>query len=152
MALINPEITDEALTAVVDTVAGLITTFGGEISLIKRDTPWGRRRLAYPIQRFRDATYVLYQFMASPSSISPIERDLKLDERVIRYLLVRQDTPETPEEEASEGPESTEPPVIETSVEPIGSEGETTVTIATDTEATATDDEVEETEPEPESE
>lgn len=145
MALINPEITDEALTAAVDTVAGLITSFGGEISLIKRDTPWGRRRLAYPIQRFRDATYVLYQFMATPSSISPIERDLKLDERVIRYLLVRQDAPEAPEEVTSDGPESTEPPVVESSVEPSGSEGETTTTVATD-------NEVEETEPESESE
>jgi small subunit ribosomal protein S6 len=143
MALINPEITDEALTAAVDTVAGLITSFGGEISLIKRDTPWGRRRLAYPIQRFRDATYVLYQFMASPSSISPIERDLKLDEQVIRYLLVRQDAPATPEEESSEEPESTEPPVVESSVEPEGSEGETTTTVATD-------NEVDETEPESE--
>lgn len=144
MALINPEITDEALTAAVDTVAGLITTFGGEISLIKRDTPWGRRRLAYPIQRFRDATYVLYQFMASPSSISSIERDLKLDERIIRYLLVRQDAQESPEE-AGEGPESTEPPVVETSVEPSSSAGETTTTVATD-------DEVEEPESEIESE
>lgn len=144
MALINPEITDEALTAAVDTVAGLLTTFGGEISLIKRDTPWGRRRLAYPIQRFRDATYVLYQFMASPSSISPIERDLKLNEQIIRYLLVRQDTPEAPEEEAAgEAPESTEPPVVETSVEPEGSEGETTTTVTTDNQAE---------EPEPESE
>jgi len=145
MALINPEITDEALTAAVDTVAGLITSFGGEISLIKRDTPWGRRRLAYPIQRFRDAIYVLYQFMATPSSISPIERDLKLDEQVIRYLLVRQDAPEAPEEETSDVPESTEPLVVESSVEPSGSEGETDTTVATD-------NEVEETEPESESE
>jgi small subunit ribosomal protein S6 len=145
MALINPEITDEALTAAVDTVAGLITSFGGEINLIKRDTPWGRRRLAYPIQRFRDATYVLYQFMASPSSISPIERDLKLDEQVIRYLLVRQDSMDTAEEETGAEPESTEPPVVESSVAPDGSEGETTTTVSTD-------NEVDEPEPESESE
>jgi small subunit ribosomal protein S6 len=143
MALINPEITDEALTAAVDTVTGIITSSGGEISLIKRDTPWGRRRLAYPIQRYRDATYVLYQFMASPSSIAPLERDLKLDEQVIRYLLVRQDAPATAEEEPSEGPESSESPVVEASTVPDGNEGETTT-------AVATDDEVDE--PEPESE
>lgn len=150
MALINPEITDEALTAAVDTVASLITTFGGEISLIKRDTPWGRRRLAYPIQRFRDATYVLYQFMASPSSISPIERDLKLDERVIRYLLVRQDTPEVPEapeEEAGEGVESSEAPAVEALAAQNGTDEEAA-------EPAAGDDDVEttESEPEPESE
>lgn len=153
MALINPEITDEALTAAVDTVAGLITTFGGEISLIKRDTPWGRRRLAYPIQRFRDATYILYQFMASPSSISPIERDLKLDEQVIRYLLVRQDTPEAPEEETSEEAESTDAPAAE-STETPAVEAAATPNGAEDAvaEPAASDDEATETEPESESE
>ncbi|HVB64400.1 MAG TPA: 30S ribosomal protein S6 [Nitrolancea sp.] len=108
MTLINPEVTDEALTTEVDYVAGLITTFGGEITQIKRDTPWGRRRLAYPIQRHRDATYVLFQFLATPSIISTIERDLKLDERVIRYLLVRFEAP------------------VEVAAEP-GAEGEATV-------------------------
>lgn len=106
MALINPEVTDDALTTEVDYVAGLITSFGGEITLIKRDTPWGRRRLAYPIQRFRDATYVLFQFSATPSIISPIERDLKLDARVIRYLLVRNEAPAEPEVESASEPEA----------------------------------------------
>lgn len=99
MVLINPEVTDEALTAAIDEVGGYITAPGAEVVYIKRDTPWGRRRLAYPIQRFRDATYVLFQFLASPSHLSEIERELKLDERVIRYLLVRQDNLHIPEEE-----------------------------------------------------
>ncbi len=106
MVLINPEITDEALTAAIDAVSGYITTPGAEITYIKRDTPWGRRRLAYPIQRFRDATYVLFQFLASPSDLTDVERELKLDERIIRYLLVRQEhlhVPEDDEEATSEG-------------------------------------------------
>lgn len=103
MVLINPEVTDEALTAAVDEVSGYITTPGAEITYIKRDTPWGRRRLAYPIQRFRDATYVLIQFLASPSHLPDIERELKLDERVIRYLLVRQEHLHMPEEDETEG-------------------------------------------------
>lgn len=106
MVLINPEVTDEALTAEVDQVSGFITATGAEITYTKRDTPWGRRRLAYPIQRFRDATYVLYQFMGAPSALNDIERDLKLDDRVIRYLLVRQDHLHTGEEEAAEAEES----------------------------------------------
>ena len=99
MALINPEVTDEALTTAIDEIGGYITGPGAEITYIKRDTPWGRRRLAYPIQRFRDATYVLFQFLASPSALTDIERELKLDERVIRYLLIRQDNLHTEEEE-----------------------------------------------------
>ena len=99
MILINPEITDEALTATIDAVSGYVTAPGAEITYIKRDTPWGRRRLAYPIQRFRDATYILFQFLASPSDLTEIERELKLDERVIRYLLVRQEHLHVEEEE-----------------------------------------------------
>jgi small subunit ribosomal protein S6 len=99
MVLINPEVTDEALTAAVDEVGGYITSPGAEITYTKRDTPWGRRRLAYPIERFRDATYVLYQFLASPSALTEMERELKLDDRVIRYLLVRQDNLHVQDEE-----------------------------------------------------
>ncbi len=106
MVLINPEVTDEALTAAIDAVGGYITAPGAEITYIKNDTPWGRRRLAYPIQRFRDATYVLFQFLAAPSILTEMERELKLDERIIRYLLVRQDKLHVEEEE--ESPEESE--------------------------------------------
>jgi small subunit ribosomal protein S6 len=108
MVLINPEVTDEALSAEVDQVGGFITSGGAEITYIKRDTPWGRRRLAYPIQRFRDATYILYQFMGSPSSLTEIERELKLDERIIRYLLVRQESLRISDEEAETADEAAE--------------------------------------------
>jgi ribosomal protein S6 len=110
MVLISPEVTDEALTAEVDGISALIAQHGGEVTHVKRDTPWGRRRLAYPINKFRDATYVLYHFNCAPSRIIEIERDLKLNERVIRYLLIRQEgapaAPEAPaESEAVEAAE-----------------------------------------------
>lgn len=99
MILVNPEVTDEALTTELDQIGQLITDNGGEITSVKRDTPWGRRRLAYPIQRFRDATYVLYHFNNAPSKLAEIERDLKLHEWVIRYLLVRHEEPAAPPSE-----------------------------------------------------
>lgn len=98
MILISPDFTDEALDEAVDSVARLIGEHGGTVTNIKRDTPWGRRRLVYPIQRHRDATYVLYNFTSSPSSIVGFERDLKLDERVIRYLIVRDESKPSPED------------------------------------------------------
>ncbi len=101
MVLINPEVTDEALSAAVDQISGYVTSNGAEIHYLKRDTPWGRRRLAYPIERFRDATYVLYQFLGSPTVLTDIERELKLDERIIRYLLVRQEHLHVSDEETA---------------------------------------------------
>ena len=91
MVLIHPEVTEDALTAEIDRVAGLITEAGGEVTETKRDTPWGRRRLAYQIQGARDATYVLYRFTSAPARVLDLERELKLDERVIRYLVVREE-------------------------------------------------------------
>ncbi|HET7034364.1 MAG TPA: 30S ribosomal protein S6 [Thermomicrobiaceae bacterium] len=109
MVLIMPELADEALTAEVEQINGALTGSGAQITFLKRDTPWGRRRLAYPIGRFRDATYVLYRFNAPPGAVRAIERELQLDERVIRYLFVRQDTaPEEPETEAEQAAETAE--------------------------------------------
>lgn len=100
MVLINPEVNDEALTAEIDQITGLVSGTGAEIQSVKRDAPWGRRRLAYPISRFRDATYVVYQFQGAASRVRDIERELKLNERVIRYLVVRLDELPAQEPEA----------------------------------------------------
>jgi small subunit ribosomal protein S6 len=121
MVLLDPELSDEALTGAVDQVSGLITGFGGEIASVKRDAPWGRRRLAYPIQRFRDATYVLYHFSIAPSRIRDIERDLQLNERVLRHLFVRQD--ELPEAEAESAETEAAAQAAEPATEPADEAG-----------------------------
>ncbi len=91
MVLIRPTVTDEALTEEVERISSVVTEAGGTVTNVKRESPWGRRRLAYQIQDARDATYVLYHFTTEPSLLEEIERDLKLDDRIIRYLLIRQD-------------------------------------------------------------
>lgn len=75
----------------VERVSGYVTDQGGEVESLTHDSPWGRRRLAYPIQRFQDAFYVLYYFYAPPASIDELERALRLDDQVIRHLVVRYD-------------------------------------------------------------
>ena len=129
MVLVMPELADEALTAEVEQISGFLNGNGAEITLLKRDTPWGRRRLAYPIERFRDATYVLYRFNAPPGAVRAIERELQLDERVIRYLFVRQESAqEEAEAEAEEAPQTTEgeatPAAVQAQVEPAPAEAE----------------------------
>jgi len=86
VVIINPEIPDEENTQVVDRVAQLIAAGGGEIT--KTDS-WGRRRLAYPIDRHREGFYVVQQFRMAPEATAELERSLKLNEDIIRYLLVR---------------------------------------------------------------
>lgn len=91
MILVAPTVTEEGLPPVVERVSGYVTDQGGEVESLTHDSPWGRRRLAYPIQRFQDAFYVLYYFYAPPASIDELERALRLDDQVIRHLVVRYD-------------------------------------------------------------
>lgn len=95
MAVFLPELADEDLTTQLDRTSGYISSVGGTIKEVLTDSPWGRRRLAYPIrfdsQDFRDGFYAVYHFDLEPSAMVDIERELKLDTRVMRYLVVHDD-------------------------------------------------------------
>jgi small subunit ribosomal protein S6 len=91
MVLFRPDLASDGLDAAVERIQQLLTSLGGTVTQVKRDTPWGRRRLAYPIQHFQDAIYVLYTFTFPPSKTREIEQELRINEQVIRFLLVRQD-------------------------------------------------------------
>ena len=82
----HPDVEDEGLTGVTEKVSQFITEGGGQIANVDH---WGKRRLAYPIQKQREGYYVLMQVQLDPESIVELERRLKLTEEVIRYLLVR---------------------------------------------------------------
>jgi small subunit ribosomal protein S6 len=109
MVLLSPELGEEQLTAEIERITGQIEGVGAEIIRSKSTTPWGRRRLAYPIQNFNDAFYVLYSLSSQPGQLDPFERDLKLNTNVIRYLLIRQEKAQALEDEPE--PEAEEPAV-----------------------------------------
>ena len=88
MYIIRPELDEAAIAAAIAKVSGLVTANGGE--LVKAE-PWGRRRLAYPIQQCRDGQYVLMQYKLDPKSVLEVERTLRISEDVIRYLVIRLD-------------------------------------------------------------
>jgi small subunit ribosomal protein S6 len=100
MVLLSPELGEEALETEMNRISDQITGTGAEIVRSKTTTPWGRRRLAYPIENHQDAFYVLYSLSSQPGGLHPFERDLKLNTNVIRYLLIRQEKAEEPDEEA----------------------------------------------------
>ncbi|HUG14718.1 MAG TPA: 30S ribosomal protein S6 [Thermomicrobiales bacterium] len=91
MLVVTPTVAEEGLPDVVERVSGYIAAQGGTVDSTVHENPWGRRRLAYLIDDHRDAFYVLYRFHSAAESIVEIEREIKLDEQVIRYLVVRYD-------------------------------------------------------------
>jgi len=82
--------TDEALVnQTVDNVRGWIEA--GELGQVKKIDRWGRRKLAYEIDRQREGYYTLMEAEIEPKALMEIERSLNLSPFVLRYLVVRTD-------------------------------------------------------------
>lgn len=92
MTILHPEIAEEALPGELERISGFIAGVGGEMIETLQDSPWGRRRLAYPIRSggrdVRDGYYTVWRFSVAPDRVDDLERDLKLDAQLIRYLVV----------------------------------------------------------------
>ncbi len=86
IVIFRPQLNQEELAAAIEQVKNLIESTGGAVH---KTEPWGLRRLAYPIRKEREGQYVFLATAIAPRGLAEIERGLKLDERVIRHLLVR---------------------------------------------------------------
>lgn len=89
LGFIIPISVQEAETKnVIATVKGWIEQFGGEVT---NEDYWGRRRLAYPIKDYREGYYVFLTMNFPPRKLTELERNLLLNDQVIRHLAVRLD-------------------------------------------------------------
>lgn len=86
MVVLDPNLDDTAIEALNTRIQNMVTQRGGTLDSVES---WGRKRLAYPIGRYRDGVYILSRFQLPPNAAAEIERALKLNESVIRHLLVR---------------------------------------------------------------
>jgi len=84
--IVNPELSTEAYQQVLGKFNGLIEAGRGVI--IKVDE-WGSRPLAYPVKKFEKGVYVLLQYCGDAGITNGLERDLRLDDRVIKYQTVK---------------------------------------------------------------
>lgn len=86
--VVQPELDEEALNALVESVTQTITANGGEI--VKTE-PMGRRRLAFNLGRHTEAHYMLVHARMERRALDELDRRLKLSEDVLRHLVVRLD-------------------------------------------------------------
>jgi small subunit ribosomal protein S6 len=86
MLVLKPDAPDERAAAVIDRTTRYVVASGGQIVKV---APWGRRRLAYPIERYRDGSYHIIVFEAPAETIAEMERSLHITEDVLRYLVTR---------------------------------------------------------------
>ncbi|MCD7975581.1 MAG: 30S ribosomal protein S6 [Phascolarctobacterium sp.] len=85
MYIVKP-IEEEAFEAVVSKFENLITANGGTVEKTDR---WGKKRLAYKIQKLQEGIYVLVTFTAGPVAVKELDRVMKITDEVIRYMVVR---------------------------------------------------------------
>jgi small subunit ribosomal protein S6 len=87
--IFNPELDESAFKEMIEKVQGWITDSGGQIQKIDI---WGKRQLAYPIHKQKEGQYVLFQSQIDPAYCSELERQLRIQESVLRYLLAVQES------------------------------------------------------------
>src|SRR5215469_13144627 len=86
--VVNPDVGDEQARAIVERITQVIAAHEGQVV---RVNAVGRRRLAYPIDRHRDGLYFYFDLIVEPQSIAEIERSLRVNEDIIRHLLLVRD-------------------------------------------------------------
>ncbi|MDD3337283.1 MAG: 30S ribosomal protein S6 [Lachnospiraceae bacterium] len=83
--VVNAKIEDDARAEVVEKAKALITRFGGTISEVEE---WGKKRLAYEIQKMREGYYYFIQFEAESTCPAEVEKRMRIMDNVLRYLVV----------------------------------------------------------------
>lgn len=86
--IVKPDATEEEVDHLVEQMSKNVTTAGGTVDKVDK---WGKRRLAYRVDKHREGNYVLMQFTADASVVKEFERRLRVQDAVIKFITVRID-------------------------------------------------------------
>ena len=86
--VVNAKIEDDARTATVEKAKEYITRFGGTVTEVE---DWGKKRLAYEVQKMREGFYYFIKFDADADCPGEVEKRVRIMDNVLRFLCVRQD-------------------------------------------------------------
>ena len=86
--VLNVKLEDEQRAAAIEKVKGYITRFGGTVTNVDE---WGKRKLAYEIQKMKEGYYYFIQFEGETTVPAELEERLRIEETVLRFLCVKQD-------------------------------------------------------------
>ena len=86
--IVKPDATEEEIDQLIELMSKHVTTAGGTVDKVDK---WGKRRLAYRVEKYREGSYVLFQFTAEAATVKEFERRLRVQDAVIKFLTVRID-------------------------------------------------------------
>ena len=84
--IVDPRPTDEEVAALLEQLGGQLKTLGADVAKVDN---WGKRRLAYDIRKQREGTYAVFDVSAEPSMVKEFERQMRLNENVLRFVSTR---------------------------------------------------------------
>ncbi|HLN12334.1 MAG TPA: 30S ribosomal protein S6 [bacterium] len=84
VVVVRPDLDEEALNAVLERVHQRIVEVGGEVTSTDR---WGKRRIAYPIRKYRDGFYVMSVFSLASDHVARLRQTLELNEDLLRFVV-----------------------------------------------------------------
>lgn len=86
--IVKPDAPEEEIDQFIEQMQSVVTSPGGSVDKAEK---WGKRRLAYKVDKYREGFYVLFQFNAAPETVKEFERRLRVSDLVIKFLTVRID-------------------------------------------------------------
>jgi small subunit ribosomal protein S6 len=84
----KPDAPDEEVDAFIEQMKTIVSNAGGTVDKVDK---WGKRKLAYRVDKYREGAYVLFQFTAGAEAVKEFERRLRVSDLVIKFLTVRID-------------------------------------------------------------
>ncbi len=99
MLVLRPDIPEDRVQAALDRTTRAIAGADGQLVKV---SPWGRRRLAYPINGHREGSYYIILFDGPASTVAEVERGLRITEEVLRFLTTRVERPAARRADTSE--------------------------------------------------
>jgi small subunit ribosomal protein S6 len=85
VCIVHPDLDETAFTGIIDKVKGWVVEIGGSVDKVEI---WGRKRLAYTINKQREGQYVLFNLGLEPTTTATLEKNLRFLEPIIRFMLI----------------------------------------------------------------
>ncbi len=108
LVIVDPRPTDEEVAALLTQLGDQLKALGAEVAQVEN---WGKRRLSYDIRKQREGTYAVFEVRAEPSMVKEFERQVRLNENVLRFLSTR--VPRQKKARSEKAPEQAQPEVEE---------------------------------------
>jgi small subunit ribosomal protein S6 len=120
--IVDPDLPDETIPVLDNKVQSIVTSNGGEVLTY---VPWGKRKLAYAIRKRTRGLYVLMEYSGGSKLVAELERNLRIDERILKFITIMLDGRFDPEKEKERKAQALVVPFVEEQESAGASLGET---------------------------